>query len=104
MVPFIHTCLFVGSCDATGKVLIVDCATQEIMSEFLGGDVSCSAWNFWSRRQRQDVFLVTAGLDKLVIWDSVSGMIESHQGVPPEGGEASEAKRAVRRRVRSRRS
>ena len=70
-------------------MIIVDSATAECLVEFLGGSVSCNGWNFWARGgsgDGSDVFLVTTGLDKIVIWDCVSGRIESHQSVPPEAG------------------
>ena len=49
----------VVSCDATGKVIVVGVGTQEVLVEFLGGNVSCHNWNFWSRSGGGSMFLVT---------------------------------------------
>ncbi|GMH92102.1 hypothetical protein TrVE_jg8907 [Triparma verrucosa] len=75
----------VVSSDATGKVIIVDVETQEMLVEFLGGEVSCSAWNFWSRRAG-GVYLVTTSLSKMVIWDCDSGKVAANRLVEEEWG------------------
>ena len=79
----------VVSCDAAGKVIIVDRETRAVTVEFVGGSVSCSGWDFWRRGasgSEGDVFLVTAGLSRVMIWDCVSGKVESHQAVPGAAG------------------
>ena len=99
----------VVSCDAAGKVIVVNCATAEVLIEFLGGEVSCSPWNFWWRGfdasstlppsssgnsleysfaddSTNDMFLVTTSLERMVIWDCESGRVASHRSIPPETG------------------
>ena len=78
------------SCDAAGKVLVVDSRTGAIVTEFLGGDdsdVSCHEWLHFDRGGGA-VLLVTASVDKMVVWDSRSGKIVSCQPLPPprQGG------------------
>ncbi|GMH92201.1 hypothetical protein TL16_g12275 [Triparma laevis f. inornata] len=75
----------VVSSDATGKVIIVNVETQEMLVEFLGGEVSCSAWNFWSR-QAGGMYLVTTSLSKMVIWDCDSGKVAANRLVEEEWG------------------
>ena len=99
----------VVSCDAVGKVIVVDALSTEVLVEFTGGEVSCSPWNFWWRgtaRQTAttgllettdslphkdlsavtDIFLVTTSLTKMVIWDCESGKTASHRDIPEDAG------------------
>ena len=81
----------VVSCDATGKVIVVRVDTQEVLVEFLGGDVSCHDWNFWSRTGGDggvegSMFLVTMSLGRMVIWDCNSGKIAGNRVLPEGNG------------------
>ena len=98
----------VVSCDAVGKVIIVDALSRDVLVEFTGGEVSCSPWNFWWRGYTpsttstltdtisslpgastsgvNNVFLVTTSLSKMVIWDCESGKTASHRDIPEDTG------------------
>ena len=99
----------VVSCDAVGKVIVVDALSTDVLVEFTGGEVSCSPWNFWWRGTAQqtantglietvnglpdkdqsavtDIFLVTTSLTKMVIWDCESGKTASHRDIPEDAG------------------
>jgi len=61
----------VVSCDATGKVLIVDSKTGEIQTEFVGGGLSCSAWAYWNKTaESNEYLLVTASLNTMIVWNT----------------------------------
>ena len=47
-VRFAGTSNRIVSCDATGKVLVVSGETGEVLTEFIGGNVTCGDWEYWA--------------------------------------------------------